>query len=196
MAALGSTLVASACVGSSRTRPSLGRGRGPRPGRRGTSRWSCTYGVSKSDIMPHQLCRSDPFDLEPALAEPVLNLPLALKLRHLHELTNKVASRELLHLVVLHPVPTRPHDLARVRIEEGAIVWVRSRRATPDDPRRVIRMPEEDPIGVSLQPQRLHATPSVRRRRSSACWTCIASITRSINAWAVSRVRGIARNSA
>src|SRR2546425_12296641 len=102
-------------------------------------------------------CRSDPFDLEPALEEPVLNLLLALKLRHLHELTNQVASRELLHLVVLHPVATRPHDLACVRIEEGAIVWVRFKRATPDDPRRVIRMPEEKPIRVSLQPQRLHA---------------------------------------
>src|SRR2546425_7554009 len=103
-------------------------------------------------------CRSDPFDLEPALEEPVLNLLLALKLGHLHELTSKVAGRELLHLVVLHPIATRPHDLGCVRIEEGAIVWVRFKRATPDDPRRVIRMPEEKPIGVSLQPQRLHAT--------------------------------------
>src|SRR5213593_933127 len=103
------------------------------------------------------LCRSDPFDLEPALEEPGLNLPLALTLGHLHELTNKVASRELIHLVVLHPVATRPHDLACVRIEEGAIVWVSSTRVTPHDPRRVIRMPEEKPIGVSLQPQRLHA---------------------------------------
>ena len=90
------------------------------------------------------LCRSDPFDLEPAREEPVLNLPLALKLGHLHELTNKVASRELLHLVVLHPVATRPHDLACLRIEEGSIVWVRSKRATPDDPRRVISVPEID----------------------------------------------------
>src|SRR6266704_3860859 len=104
-----------------------------------------------------RICSSDPFDLEPALEQPVLNLPLALKLGHLDELTNQVASRELFHLVVLHPVATRPHDLAGVRIEEGAIVWVRFTRATPDDPRRVIRMPEEKPIGVSLQPQRLHA---------------------------------------
>src|SRR2546428_899337 len=103
------------------------------------------------------LCRSDPFDLEPALDEPVLTFPLALKLGHLHELTNKVASRDLVHFVVLHPVATRPHDVAFVRIEEGAIVWVRSKRATPDDPRRVIGMPEEKPIRVSLQPQRLHA---------------------------------------
>src|SRR6266702_2157052 len=101
--------------------------------------------------------RSDPFDLEPPLEEPGLNLPLALKLGHLHELTSKVASRELVHLVILHPVATRPHDLACVRIEEGAIVWVSCKRVTPDDPRRVIRMPEETPIGVSLQPQRLHA---------------------------------------
>src|SRR5712691_8839370 len=103
------------------------------------------------------LCRSDPFDLEPALEEPVLNFPLALTLGHLHELTNKVPSRDLVHLVVLHPVATRPDDVARVRIEEGAIVWVRFKRVTPDDPRRVIRMPEEKPIRVSLQPQRLHA---------------------------------------
>ena len=52
------------------------------------------------------LCRSDPFDLDPALEEPVLNFPLALTLGHLHELTNKVASRDLVHLVVLHPVAT------------------------------------------------------------------------------------------
>src|SRR6058998_3731077 len=104
-----------------------------------------------------RICSSDPFDLEPALEQPVLNLPLALKLGHLDELTNQVASRELVHLVVLHPVATRPHDLACVRIEEGAIVWVSSKRVTPDHPRRVIRMPEEKPIGVSLQPQRLHA---------------------------------------
>src|SRR2546422_3723420 len=83
------------------------------------------------------LCRSDPFALEPALEEPVLTFPLALTLGHLHELTNKVASRDLVHLVVLHPVATRPHDVAFVRIEEGAIVWVRSKRATPDDPQRL-----------------------------------------------------------
>src|SRR3989454_9822576 len=110
----------------------------------------------RSTLFPYTtLFRSD---LEPALEEPVLNLPLAVKLGHLHELTSKVASRELLHLVVLHPIATRPHDLARVRIEEGPIVRVRFKRATPDDPRRVIRMPEEKPIGVSLQPQSLHAT--------------------------------------
>src|SRR5438552_2424451 len=44
----GSTWVASACVGSSRTWSSVGPGRGPRPGRRKTSRWSCTYGVGKA----------------------------------------------------------------------------------------------------------------------------------------------------
>src|SRR5439155_10915561 len=104
-----------------------------------------------------RICSSDPFDLEPALEEPVLNLPLALKLGHLHELTHQVSSRELLHLVVLHPVAIRPHDVACLRIEEGAIVWVGFERVTPDDPRRVIRMPEEQPIGISLQLQRLHA---------------------------------------
>src|SRR3989454_19896 len=109
----------------------------------------------RSTLFPYTtLFRSD---LEPALEEPILNLPLAVKLGHLHELPNKVTSRELLHLVVLHPVATRPHDLTCLRIEEGAVVWVRFTRATPDDPRRVIRMPEEQPIGVSLQPQRLHA---------------------------------------
>src|SRR5260370_19360177 len=88
---------------------------------------------------------SVPFDLEPALEEPGLNVPLALKLGHLHELTSKVASREPVHLVILHPVATRPHNLACVRIEEGAIVRASSKRVTPDYPRRVIRMPEEQP---------------------------------------------------
>src|SRR5260370_22102618 len=95
--------------------------------------------------------RSDPFDLEPAFEQPVLTLPLALKLRHLHELTHQVASRDLVPLVVLHPVATRPHDVASGRIEEGAIGGVRSRRATPGDPGRGIRMPEEQPIRVALQ---------------------------------------------
>src|SRR5439155_15373562 len=111
----------------------------------------------------HPIGRSDPFDLEPALEEPGLNLPLALKLGHLHELTSKVASGELVDLVILHPVATRPRDLAGVRIEEGTIVWVSCKRVTPDDPRRVIRMPEEKPIGVSLQPQRLHAPHTGQR---------------------------------
>src|SRR5260370_14594819 len=84
----------------------------------------------------------DPFNLEPAFEEPVLNLPLALKLRHLHELTHQVASRDLVPLVVLHPVATRPHDVASGRIEEGAIGGVRSTRTTPGDPGRVIRMTE------------------------------------------------------
>src|SRR3989441_831204 len=117
----------------------------------------------RSAPLSHAVGRSDPFDLEPALEEPGLNLSLALKLGHLHELTSKVASRELVHLVILHPVATRPHDLAGVRIEEGAIVWVSSKRMTPDDPRRVIRMPEEKPIGVSLQLQRLHAPHTGQR---------------------------------
>ncbi len=58
-------------------------------------------GSPPQELPPHMVvaaivagrCRSDPFDLEPALEEPVLNLLLALKLGHLHELTNKVASR-------------------------------------------------------------------------------------------------------
>src|SRR5205823_3069519 len=73
----------------------------------------------------HPIGRSDPFDLEPALEQPVLNVPLAVKLGHLHELTNQVASREVVHLLVFHPVATRPHDFAGVRIEEGAIVGAR-----------------------------------------------------------------------
>src|SRR5260370_34911866 len=89
------------------------------------------------------LCRSDPFELEPALGEPVLNLPLAFKLGHLHQLTNKVARRELIHLVVLHPVATRPHDPACVRFEEDAIVWVRYTRPTPAGPGRAIRRPPQ-----------------------------------------------------
>src|SRR2546428_9642768 len=106
---------------------------------------------------------SPPFALKPALEEPGLNLPLALTPGHLHELTSKVTSRELVHLVVFHPVATRPHNPACVRIEEGAIVWVSRERVTPDDPRRVIRVPEEKPIGVSLQPQRLHAPHTGQR---------------------------------
>ncbi len=155
---MGRTAEAKPACPSPRSRPSLG----PARHQGGGAPLSVGYAPSSS-ASPGKgfsmlvLRRSDPFDLEPALEEPVLNLPLALKRGHLHELTNKVASYELVHLVVLHPVATRPHDLACVRIEEGAIVWVRSRRATPDDPRRVIRMPEEKPIGVSLQPQRLHA---------------------------------------
>src|SRR5437879_5790246 len=135
--------------------------------RRSTITGSCRISGTRSIFAPR---RSDPFDPEPPLEKPVLNLPLALKLGHLHELTNQVSRRELLHLVVLHPIAIRPHDLARLRIEEGTIVWVRFTRATPDDPRRVIRMPEEQPIGVALQFQRLHADYGWRPPTTACSW--------------------------